>query len=101
MTEYGMALAHIGQSHLDSLSVIDAVVAERLLQDVDRSLESAESIDQLVLGDVERWCTVDVWVSVQSDEAVPSVCVLVLGKRRVSGFVLQLRVLAFEVVDVE
>mmetsp|Transcript_22651 Transcript_22651/g.64125 ORF Transcript_22651/g.64125 Transcript_22651/m.64125 type:complete len:551 (+) Transcript_22651:551-2203(+) len=89
-------------AHLNGNGIVVAVVeAKGVIQDVERSVEALEAVDELIFGDVQRWRAVNVRVPVKADESVGGVGILVLFERVVGLLVLQLGVLSVDVVHVE
>lgn len=74
---------------------------EGFVQDIEGTVETLESINELFFGDGERWCTVDMGESVQSDQSLIDKGLLVLEKGFTGGLVLKLGVLALGVLDIE
>ena len=78
-----VAIASYGSLQLNFL-----LEAKRIVQDIQRSIEALESINELVFSDAKWRRAVNVWVSVQSDQSILNVGLLVLVESLVSGFVL-------------
>ena len=69
-------------------AVIAIFVPKCFVQNVKRAVETIKTVKELIFSNVERWCTVNVRVAVQSNQAILGVGLLVLHKGFVSSMVL-------------